>query len=109
MKKLFLSLILSVSFSSLAGEKTTIKEILVGKDFSNRVFIVLEDKPSEPISCNTNSNYTYVFDGGTDLGKMYLSLALTAHSTQKEVVVDGDNTCSLYSNVETLRYIRLLN
>ncbi len=104
---LFLSMLFSFSANATSTGATKIQEILVGNDFGTKVFLELTDKPSTPTSCNTNGRYTYVFDGSTELGKMMLSIALTAFAAQKDIVLGGNDICSLHSNVETLKSIRI--
>ena len=86
---------------------TKIQEVLVGNNFGTKVFLELTNKPESNSSCNTNSRYTYVFDGSTESGKILFSAALTAYAAQKDIYLDGSNTCTLHENVENLNSIRL--
>jgi hypothetical protein len=96
-----------LSFNTIAStiDNTKISKILIGPQFYNNVFLVLDTKPSNIPGCQTNSAYSYVFDGTTDVGKMTLSAALSAYAAQKFVTIGGGNDCTLYGNVENLNYI----
>ncbi|MCW8930255.1 MAG: hypothetical protein OQL19_08475 [Gammaproteobacteria bacterium] len=73
----------------------------------NVVFLVLENDPSNKISCSTNSVYDYAFDVSTDDGKAFLGMALTAYTTGKQVSLGGRGSCSLYSSTEDINSLRL--
>lgn len=102
-----LLLLTLLCFNTIAStiSDTKISKILIGPQFGNNVFLVLETKPSSVPSCQTNSVYSYVFDGTTEVGKMTLSAALSAYTAQKSVTIGGGNGCTLYGNVENLNYI----
>lgn len=69
------------------------------------MFVVLSVKPGSQPSCQTNPNFSYVFDATTAVGKITLSLVLTAYTTQQDVYIDGDDTCSVHGSVESLRQV----
>jgi hypothetical protein len=106
MKKVLLLLCFMAGISNASSvDPTKITKILVGPYYGNKVFLVLSNKPSDTATCNTNSRYTYVFDGTTPSGKMTLSLALAAYAAQKDVWLGGNGTCTIYGDVENLSHI----
>lgn len=101
-----LSLVASTSFAS-AVSVTKITQVLAGPVNGNKVFVVLSVKPASQPACQSNPNFSYVFDASTAVGKVVLSMVLTAHTTQQDVYIDGDDTCSLHGSVESLRQVWL--
>ena len=82
-----------------------ITEVLVGPNYGNIVIIKI-DKPPVLSDCHTNKNYNYAFDGTTAQGKMYLSVVLTALSTQKPVDIAGySDQCDNFNGIENLYHI----
>ena len=102
-----ISIAMLICFSTAASsiKNTKISKVLLGPQFGNNVFLVIESKASNLPSCQTNGIYSYVFDGTTAVGKMTLSAVLSAYAAQRTVTIGGANTCSLYGNVENLNYI----
>ncbi len=88
---------------------TQITSILVGKVYGNVAFIGVSTKPilSDLPECQTNPNYNYAFDPTTEIGKVTLSIALTAYASQKPVFINGYSNCNLYPSVgvEELRQL----
>lgn len=105
----FSALLLMMSLESHATtiNSTEITQLLVGPGFEKKVFLAVSKKPTEKAACNTNSNYTYVFDGTTEVGKNLLSIALAAYASKAAVKLGGYDVCTMYSNVEDLKYINL--
>jgi len=106
MKKILI-LTLFIAFSAQAStiNPTKIVKILAGPNYGNLVFLYIDPKPATVPACQTNDKWSYVFDGSTDAGKIYLSIALSAYAANKDVWLDGDDSCILYQNVEDLGYI----
>ena len=110
MKKVFLilSLLLTFDASASAVNGAIIDQVLIGEVYGNMAFIRLKTKPTLPEGhCSTNSNYNYVFDISTQVGKATLSMVLSAYAAQKPVYANGYDVCTIYSNVENLRQLRL--
>jgi hypothetical protein len=106
MKRLFIVWLMTVGLANASSiDPTTITQVLVGPNFGNKVFVVLSKKPSDIPTCQTNTRYSYVFDGTTPTGQMTLSVVLAAYATQSDVWLGGSGSCSLYSNVENLDHI----
>lgn len=109
MKKILSIFILFILFSTSIHasdiNKTKITQILVGPTYGKKVILVISIKPSELPSCQTNTKYSYAFDGTTESGKMTLSLVLAAYATQKNVWLGGKNTCSIHGGIEDLAHI----
>jgi hypothetical protein len=84
---------------------TKITRVLVGPHYGKNVILTISVKPTELPSCQTNTSYSYVFDGTTEEGKMTLSVVLAAYAAQKDVWLGGKNTCSLYGGIEDLAHI----
>lgn len=84
-----------------------ILKIHSGPGVGTKVFLVLDGDQNNKASCSTSTTYNYVFDGSTDGGKIYLSMALSSYAAGKDVYVGGYQTCSLYSNTEDLKWIRV--
>lgn len=112
MKKLItLSLLLFTFFSAICSasnyQNAKITKILVGPRYGNTVFLSLNSPPNTS-GCHTNQNYHYAFDGTTEQGKMYLSIALTAYTAQKSVFIAGyDNQCNNFKDVEDLYHLQV--
>lgn len=97
----------SVGFASYVPS-TKITKVLLGEAYGDKAFIELETKPDIPSDhCQSNPNFSYVFDISTELGKATLSVVLSAYMAQKNVYVNGFDTCTIYSGVENLRQIQL--
>ncbi|ESP94641.1 hypothetical protein [Pseudoalteromonas luteoviolacea] len=107
MKKLLLVVGLVVSHSGLASsvDPTKITQVLVGPNYGKNVILTVSNKPTNAPSCQTNANYSYVFDGTTEVGKMTLSVVLAAYAAQKDVWLGGTDTCTLYGGIENLKHI----
>lgn len=106
MKKiLMLALFVTSSSQASSINPTKIVKILAGPDYGNLVFLAIDPEPADIPTCQTNDKWSYVFDGSTEAGKVYLSIALSAYAANKNVWFRGDNSCDLYSNVEDLGYI----
>ena len=84
---------------------TKITRILVGPEYGNLVFLSLDPLPSNRPDCNMDTTYMYVFDGTTDAGKMYLSVALAAHMSGGDVRASGNGLCSIFGTAEDLDFI----
>jgi len=106
MKYLFVFLlVLAPNAFSSTILSTTIESILVGEVYGNMVFIEISIKPSSEPSCQTNPNYSYVFDPTTEVGKVTMSLLLIAYASGEDVFLNGYDACTIYSGVENLRQI----
>jgi hypothetical protein len=103
---LFLSVV-SVNVSALPSYSGTINNLLTGKVYQGNVFIQLDGAKNGTSDCQTHPHYDFAFDPTTDEGKVYLSLILTAHSTQKEVTITGYDTCLTRGGIQDLRSIQL--
>ena len=73
---------------------------------ANQLFLILENDQNNKPACANNASYDYVFDPSTEHGKARLTIALAAYVAGKEVYLGGSQTCSFYSNVEDLLWIR---
>ncbi len=106
-KVLFIGILLSnVSFASTIAT-TKISSILMGEAYGNVALIGISVKPGTVPACQTNPDYNYIIDLSTDVGKATLSLALTAYAAQKDVYLNGFDSCTLLPSVgvERLRQI----
>lgn len=59
----------------------------------------------QPPACSGNNHRVMAFDATTEGGKAMLSLALTAHSTQKLVRGRGTGVCTVWNSIETVGYL----
>ena len=107
MKKLIVVICIFFSQLSMASSITSTKitGVLMGEQNGNIVFIVISPKPNPLPSCQTDGSFNYAFDPSTAVGKATLSLVLTAYTSQKEVSLTGNDTCTLYGSVENLSQI----
>lgn len=107
--KTFLCLSLTVLFTSQVFASnvnpTKITKVLVGPAYGNNVFLTVSIKPSDAPNCQNNTRYSYVFDGTTEVGKMTLSVVLSAYASQKDVWLGGADNCVLHNGVESLKHI----
>ena len=55
--------------------------------------------------CGSPNPIRWAFDGATPAGQAKLALLLTAHSSQKPVVVHGTGTCTAWGDTETIQFI----
>lgn len=101
---IFFSVLLASQSVYASTNNGKIIQILLGPNQGNKVFIVMDGSPVNA-SCHTNSGIHYVFDGGTESGKMTLSVVLSAYVAQKNVTAKGLDTCTLHSGVEDLANI----
>ena len=87
-------------------ETAKIKSILAGKVYGNIVFLEISTKPNLPDGhCQTNPRWNYAFDPTTEIGKVTLSIALTAYASQRDVYLNGYDNCDVYPGVESLRQL----
>ncbi len=96
------------SLSANAGRtKGQVTSILVNSSVSKVVHLRVEGTTTGRKDCQTHSVWNYVFDGTTDAGKLMVSIALAAHFSKKEVVVESNpsTNCDLRSGFETIEYI----
>lgn len=109
MNRLFLVVLLFVQGSVFAStvDNTKIKSILAGQTYGNVVFLQIDPKPSTiDATCQQNSQYNFAFDPTTEIGKVTLSMVLTAYASQNDVYLDGDKLCGTNSaGVEDVRQI----
>lgn len=107
MRKWVLIVALASSSIAQAGEFTgKIVSVLAGEYYGNMVFIEVSPKPTDSPACQTNPRYSFVFDPTTPIGKIMLGIALTAYTAEREVYIDGYNSCSVFNGVESMRQIR---
>ncbi len=104
---IFICLFVSqVSFASTINS-TKIIEVLAGEAYGDKVFLKVSVKPTNAPSCQTNPNYSFVFNPTTEVGKITFSMILAAYASGKNVYIDGWHNCNTYSGVESIRQIRL--
>ena len=109
MRKMALSLIL-LSLTSMNIEATevtsaSVKKIMMDRNLIGKVFIQLNVRQPSTIECHHNSSWEYVLDITDDYGKHMYSTLLTLYASGKQGLFAGDNLCSQYKNIETLRRI----
>ena len=57
--------------------------------------------------CADNPNgFDYAFDASTEGGKLMFSALLAAQSSNQEVTISGEGTCSLISTVEDVEWMQ---
>ncbi len=94
--------------SSTTVNGTEVKSILVGKYYGDKAFIEIESKPEIPNGhCQSNGTYNYVLDTSTELGRLTLSLVLTAYAAKSSILIDGYDTCDTFGGVEDLKQFQL--
>ncbi|TDF34643.1 hypothetical protein EYS14_23075 [Alteromonadaceae bacterium M269] len=110
MKKfgLLLAALVSANAMALPVYRGTIDNILTGQVYQGNVLIQVDGTETNPATCQTHPNYDLVFDPTTEEGKAYLSIILTAQTTQRAVVLTGYDTCNAINGIQDLRSIQLL-
>jgi hypothetical protein len=83
-----------------------ITELLVSNDFPDRVLVRLTGSNTALPACSTANN-RYVLDSSTNTGKQIYASLLSAVHTGTAVTLLGFDTCSLVSNSESLRALRI--
>lgn len=111
MKKILLTNILLVSilltevtFAASPSYTGKIKEILSGPVYGTKVFIKIDVTIDDKPACATNWRWNYIFDTELEHGKSYLSLLMMAKAQNSTITIQGTSVCSLWPNVENLRY-----
>ena len=106
MKKILILLLFAIcNVQASSVDPTKIVKVLAGPNYGNKVFLAIDPKPTNAPACQTNDKWNYVFDGSTEAGRIYLSIALSAYAANKDVWLKGDDSCTIYTNVEDLGYI----
>lgn len=78
----------------------------MGLQYGYNVFLAVDETIEDRHSCAINPTYGFVFDGTTEVGKNMLSMVLASYASGKGVLIGGGNNCSLYTNVESVSWIR---
>jgi hypothetical protein len=86
-------------------DPTQITRVLVGPNYGTKVILTISNKPAQVPACQTNPGYNYVFDASSEVGKITLSVVLTAYASGKSVWLGGSDQCDIYAGVETLKHI----
>lgn len=110
MKNIVPYLLISFCYSASASyvDPTKIVGVLAGETYGNTVFLQIEPKPATLPECQKNPLYNYAFDPTTEVGKVTLSMVLTAYASQKDVYLNGYDLCNTNNaGVEDLRQIWL--
>ncbi|WHI46878.1 hypothetical protein ACJJIW_19035 [Microbulbifer sp. JMSA004] len=84
-----------------------IAQIHTGPQYQGRVFVETEDLPVGDVACSTNGSFSYVFDGTTEEGSLYLSILLSALAAGRDVIIKSSDDCTLYTNVADLRNLSI--
>lgn len=69
------------------------------------IFSVTGARSGSP-SCATVT-YRFAFDSTTPAGRSQLALLLTAYAMGKTVLVYGNNSCSVWSDTETMDFLQV--
>jgi len=106
---LILTLFSSVAYSHAFN--CNIKNVTLNSSTSGLVYVAMGCAASSPFdptiegcTADTISPDTVVFDGSTEQGKMYYSLALAAFVAQKNVLVSAYATCPTESESTPVVY-----
>jgi hypothetical protein len=93
--------------SALASnvDPTQITRVLVGPNYGTKVILTISNKPAQVPACQTNLGYNYVFDASSEVGKITLSVVLTAYASGRNVWLGGSEQCDVYPGIETLKHI----
>lgn len=103
---LFIFLAMMVSSAQASSvNPTQITGVLVGPNYGTNVILTISNKPAQVPACQTNPGYNYVFDASTEVGKITLSVVLTAYASGKSVWLAGSEQCDVYPGIETLHHI----
>lgn len=106
---LFVCVYIGLSLYASASEVSvaSIKKLMLSRAYGEIVFVDLDVRQNETISCHTNS-WEFVLDVSDTLGKSLYSSLLLLYASGKQANFKGSGTCSLYNNIETLDRIDLL-
>ncbi len=111
--KLFtLLFILSPLQVSAAGHvrDATIISVYCGYEGTYNMCSVAFDKPiTTKDTCHTINSSRMQFKADGTIGGSLLSLALTAHTTQKKVHVYSTGECTIYNGLADIQYIEIIN
>ena len=96
----------SSAFASTV-ESTKIKSILAGQAYGDIVFLQIDPKPENiDADCQKNAEFNFAFDPTTEIGKVTLSMVLTAYASQNDVYLDGWKICDTnHAGVEDVKQI----
>jgi len=98
---------LMVSGSAFAGDAAGIvSTVHMGPIYGTNVFIKIQGTAANMPSCQANQ-YSFVFDSSTAAGKVLLASVLSAKATGTLVKASGYNQCTLFFNVEDLRWFTI--
>jgi len=85
-----------------------IKSILTGIPYHGKMLIELAGTVNNPAeNCHSNGTFSFSLDTETEQGKLFLSILLTAHASQRDVVMTGYRTCSNTTGVTDFRSIQI--
>ncbi len=86
-----------------------IESVYCGYPSSHQMCSVTFSKPIiDKDSCHTSSERMQ-FKVDTDIGKALLSIALSAHATQKNVDVYSTGSCTVYNGLADVNWITIKN
>ncbi|WP_444910105.1 hypothetical protein [Microbulbifer sp. TRSA005] len=110
MKKLLAILLIALPTSCLAEFVFTgkLSQIHTGPQYQGKIFVKVQGIPSGEVSCSTNTSYSFAFDGKEEESKIYLSLLLSALTTQQTVTLKSSDNCTTYQNVADLRNLSVM-
>ncbi|WP_445365787.1 hypothetical protein ACJJJB_04195 [Microbulbifer sp. ANSA001] len=117
--KTFLALLLIFLPTICLAEFTftgKLSQIHTGPQYQGRIFVKVQGAPLGEVSCSTNTNYSFAFDGinkdandsTNEEGKIYLSLLLSALAAQQTVTLKSSDDCTTYHNVADLRNLSVM-
>lgn len=94
--------------TSIAGTaQGVIQMIESGPLYGSKVFIMVDGSVTDQPACRLTSNFHFAFDTAEPGGKELFSLVLSAKAAKQQLRISGYGTCSKYSGVEDLRWLRI--
>lgn len=109
MRIILLLLVTVFSSTVFATEisSATIKRLMLDRSMTGKVFVSLDKHQTNSVACHTLAHWEFVLDISDDFGKALYSSLLSLQASGRSALFRGDDACSLYPQIETLRRIEL--
>lgn len=81
-------------------------EVTSGVSTTKARVLLIAPSSNQP-SCHTSSEWDYMFDTSSRAGSVAYATLLTALAQDKEVLVRGDNDCTVSTSVEDMKEVEI--
>ncbi len=107
MKRVFLIMLLAVSFNVSAGSQTGTVDYIIVRASDGLVYFTLKGGALNARPSCATIGYWMIKDENSSSGKLQYAMILSAHASGKTVTVSGMNVCTRWHDGEDVDYIKI--